>query len=49
MFQETQSIDNQPSVYQATEVNPTIRKLLYLIIEKADLDAIRNQLISQYS
>jgi hypothetical protein len=77
MFQETQPIDNQPSmnlavqnskdkhlisdahfqrltalrddVYQATEVNPTIRKLLYLIIERADLEAIRHQLISQYS
>ncbi len=35
-------------VYKATEVNPTIRKLLYLIIEKADLEAIRDQLIKQY-
>ncbi len=35
-------------VYKATEVNPTVRKLLYLIIERADLKAIRDQLIKQY-
>ena len=29
-------------VYQATEVNPTVRKLLYLIIDRADLESIRD-------
>lgn len=45
-FQRLTLIRNE--VYQATEVSPAIRKLLYLIIEKADLETIRDQLISQY-
>lgn len=36
-------------VYQVTEVGPTVRKLVNLIIEKADLEIIRDQLIKQYS
>lgn len=36
-------------VFQATQVKPSVRKLLCLIIEKTDLAAIREQLIKQYS
>lgn len=46
-FQQLTALRDE--VYQATEVSPTIRKLLYLIIEKADLEVIRDQLIKQYS
>lgn len=36
-------------IYEVTQVSPTIRKLVNLIIEKADLKAIQDQLIKQYS
>lgn len=36
-------------VYRVTDVSPAIRKLVNLIIEKADLKAIQDQLIKQYS
>lgn len=36
-------------VYRVTDVSPAIRKLVNLIIERADLKAIQEQLIKQYS
>ena len=36
-------------IYKVTEVRPTIRKLVNLVIEKADLEAIRDQLVKKYS
>lgn len=45
-FERLQTIRNE--VYQATEVNITLRKLVNLIIEQADLKSICNQLIKQY-
>lgn len=41
--------DIREEVYQTTEVSPTVRKLVNLIIEKAYLEVIRDQLIKQYS
>lgn len=46
-FQQLMALRDE--VYQSTQVNPSIRKLLYLIIEKANLDTIREQLIQQYA
>lgn len=45
-FQKLLNIKNE--VYQATEVSPTIRKLVNLIIEHANLENIRDKLIKQY-
>ena len=36
-------------IYDVTQVRPTIRKLVNLIIDKADLKAIKDQLTKQYS
>lgn len=45
-FKQLQAFRDE--IYQATEVNITLRKLINLIIEQADLKSIRNQLIKQY-
>jgi len=38
----------QEDIYQATRVKPSMYKLVNLILEKSDLNAIREQLIRQY-
>ena len=38
----------QNDIYQRTEVTPAMRKLINLIIENANLDKIREQLIAAY-
>lgn len=45
-FQKLLNIKNE--VYEATEVRPTIHKLVNLIIEHANLENIRDKLIKQY-
>ena len=36
-------------IYNTTQVRPSLRKLVNLIIKKADINTIREQLIKQYS
>lgn len=41
-------IQVQEDIYNMTEVRPSLRKLVNLIIDEVDIDAIKNQLIKQY-
>ncbi|MEM9103297.1 MAG: hypothetical protein AAGB12_13345 [Pseudomonadota bacterium] len=41
-------IETGENIYQATHVKPSIRKLVNLIIEQADMTTIEAKLIDQY-
>lgn len=38
----------QEEIYQVTQVKPSLKKLVNLIIDQSDLTNIRDQLIKQY-
>ena len=42
-------IVTQEEIYQITQVKPSLKKLVNLIIDQSDLANIRDQLIKQYS
>lgn len=46
VFQKVLAICEQ--IYQSTEINVSPRKIVNLLLKKADFEALRDQLIQQY-